>query len=594
MIGKRLIILTSIFIGILAVQASAITITATVDHDVVGLGDPITLKISISGEGGSVPDPTLPDLSAFDVYSSGRSQNISIMNGAFASSLDISYVLVPKKMGDFIIGPVVVRDSKGIASTEPIKISVKQQSATSGNGQEQQPTSKPQPAQQGGDFFIDQAVDKTNPYVGEQVTLIFRFYQAVNLWDQPTLEWPKYNGCTLEDLPPNGRYYQVVNRKRYLVTEIKRALFPINSGKLTIDSPQLTIKADDFGSAYDPFNFFDPNMRDLFKRGQPKILTANPITLNVKPLPENGKPSDYTGAVGKFSVKIEHDKDSVGVDEPITLKVILSGTGNIKSIPPIKLPELSDFRIYDSGNTESVSNENQVISGTKTFEQALIPKTSGVFNIPAITLSYFEPSSATYKTLTTEPLHITATGQGLVDVGGAPKNIIGAGKPTFGYIITNFSKGDSQSDLSQSFWFWLLQCIPLGAVVAAFVYRSRSQKLLADRGYARRIGAGKRLKSIFKTAVEFKEKKDFAGFYGALFDAVLGFVADRLNLEKAGLTVDEIRNISRIPDDIQNELAAFLDQCQSARFAPRGLESNHADDLLNQGSNLVNRLEKAI
>jgi hypothetical protein len=594
MIGKRFVILTFIFIGLLGAEAFGVSITATVDHDVVGLGDPITLKISISGQGGSLPDPTLPDLSAFDVYSSGRSQNISIMNGAFASSLDISYVLVPKKMGDFIIGPIIVRDNKGMASTEPIKITVKQQSAANNNPQSQQPETRAQPPEQGGDFFIDQAVDKSNPYAGEQVTLIFRFYQAVNLWDQPTLEWPKYNGCTVEDLPPNSRYYQVVRGKRYLVTEIRRALFPIESGKLTIGSPELTIKADDFGTAFDPFNFFDRDTRDLFKRGQPKILTANPIILNVKALPENGRPADFTGAVGKFSVRVETDKDSVGVDEPVTLKVNLSGTGNIKSIPAIKLPELSDFRIYDSGNTESISNTNQVISGTKTFEQALIPKTSGVFEVPSITLSYFEPSSATYKTLKTEPLRITATGQGLVDVGGAPKNIIGAGKPTFGYIITNFPKADSQNDLARSFWFWLLQCVPLGAVVAAFVYRSHSQKLLADRGYARRVGAGKRLKSIFKSAVALKEKKDLAAFYGALSDAVLGFVADRLNLEKAGLTIDEVCSNPRIPDDIRSELAAFLDKCHSARFAPRGLESNHADDLLAQASNLVNRLEKAI
>jgi hypothetical protein len=136
--------------------------------------------------------------------------------------------------------------------------------------------------------------------------------------------------------------------------------------------------------------------------------------------------------------------------------------------------------------------------------------------------------------------------------------------------------------------------VPLAAVIVAIVYRSRSQKLLADRGYARRVGASKRLKSIFRTAVTLKDKEDYAGFYGALFDAVVGFVADTLNLEKAGLTVDEIRVNTRIPDDIRGELASMLDQCQSARFAPRGLESNHADDLLNQASSLVTRLEKAI
>lgn len=599
MTGKNLFI-AAVFIAVLAGAAQALTITASVDKQDVGLGDQIALKVNVVGKGGTLPEPTLPDLSAFEIYSSGRSQNIQIMNGAFSSNLDISYILVPKKAGDFIIGPIIIRDKTGMASTEPIKIHVSNQSSPSKPGGKvspqagQPPSANRQPAQKGGDFFIDQFVDKTSPYLGEQVTLSFRFYQAVNLWDQPTLEWPKYAGFTVEDLPPNGRYYQVVNGRQYLVTEIKRALFPLSSGKLIIDTPQLTIKPDDFGTAFDPFSFFDRNTQDMFRRGQPKILTANPITINVKPLPEQGKPADFTGAVGKFNMQVETDKDSVGVDEPITLKVTLSGTGNIRSLPPVKLPDLPDFRIYDSGNTESVSNTNQVVSGTKTFEQAIIPKTSGVFTIPAISLSYFDPTSTSYKTIGTGARRIVATGQGLVDVGGAPKNIIGAGKQSLGYIITDFPKNDPKRDLSSSGLFWFLQILPLFGIIAAIFYRSHTQKLLADRGYARRVGAGKRLRSIFKTAAALKAQGELVGFYGALYDAVLGFVADRLNLEKSGLTIEDVKTHEKIPGDIRNELTAFLESCQNARFAPGGVTKNHADDLLENAGDLVGRLEKIL
>ncbi len=598
MIGRKLFTI-SLFQLLLTGIASAITITASIDKQTVSLGDPITLTLTIVGKGGTLPEPTMPDLSAFEIYSSGRKQNISIINGAFSSSLDISYILVPKKVGDFIIGPITIRDNTGMASTEPIKIHVSNQGAASSSGNAatqpgQSPEAKAQPPQKGGDFFIDQFVNKTNPYVGEQITLTFRFYQAVNLWDQPTLEWPKYAGFTVEDLPPNGRYYQVVNGRRYLVTEIKRALFPLSSGKMVIDTPRLTIKPDDFGSAFDPFSMFDRDLKELFRRGQPKILTADALSLNVKPLPEQNKPADFAGAVGKFSIQAETDKDSVGVDEPITFKVTLSGTGNIRSLSPVKLPELSDFRIYDSGNTESVSNNNQVVAGTKTFEQAIIPKTSGIFTIPAISLSYFDPSSATYKTIETQPRRIVASGQGLADVGGAPKNIIGAGKLSLGYIVTDFPKVDTPINLFGSGWFWFLQLLPLFGIIAALVYRSHSQKLLADRGYARRLGAGKRLRSIFKTAAALKAKNDLVGFYGALYDAVLGFVADRLNLEKAGLTIEDLKIHPKIPDDIKSELSTFLDNCQIARFAPGGTTKNHAEDLLEKAGDLVGRLEKML
>jgi hypothetical protein len=597
MIGKRIIVIGAL-VALLAGSASAITIDASVDKQTVGLGDPITLKLTISGEGGSLPEPTLPDLSAFDVYSSGRSQNMSFVNGAFSSSLDMNYILVPKKLGEFIIGPITIRDKTGLASTEPIKIQVVNQGSSavppSNNRPQTNQAGRPQPPQKSGDFFIDQSVNKSAPYVGEQVTLTFRFYQAVNLWDQPTLEWPKYAGFTVEDLPPNGRYYQVVNGRRYLVTEIKRALFPLSSGKIVINTPQLTIKADDFGTNFDPFGFFDQNLKDLLKRGQPKILTTNAITLNVKPLPEQGKPADFAGAVGKFDLKATIDKDSVGVDEPITFKVTLSGTGNIRSIPSVKLPDLPDFRMYDSGSNESISNSNQVVSGVKTFEQAIIPKTSGVFTLPAVMMSYFDPSIGKYKTVGAAERRIVATGEGLVDVGGAPKNIIGLGKQSLGYIITDFPRNDSKIDLTGSVLFWFLQFLPLFGIVAAIFYRAHTKRLLSDRGYARRVGAGRRLRSIFKNAAALKANNELTGFYAALYDAVIGFVADRLNLEKAGLTIDELRQHSEIPGDIRDELSRFLESCESARFAPGGAANNHADEMLNKAGDLVNRLEKIL
>jgi hypothetical protein len=577
-----------------ASAASGATITAGVDKQVVGLGDPVTLKITLSGKGGTLPEPTLPDLSAFDVYSSGRSQNISIASGAFSSTLDLTYILIPKKLGDLIIGPVVVRDAEGMASTEPIKIKVVQQSGiNTPSPQAQQPGRRSQPPEKTGDFFIDQVVDKASPYAGEQVTLTFRFYQAINLWDQPKLEWPKYVGFTVEDLPPNSRYYETVRGRRYLVTEIKRALFPLSAGRITIDSPQLTIMPDDFGNAFDPFGFFDRDLRELFKRGQPKVLTANAIVLNVKPLPERGRPADFSGAVGKFSIKAQTDKDSVGVDEPITLKFVLSGTGNIKSISPVKLPELPDFRVYDSGNTESVSNANLLVSGTRTFEQAIIPKTSGTFEVPPVSFSYFDPSFGAYKTIGTPPLRIKASGEGLADVGGAPKNII-SGKQSLGYIITDFPAVHKSVDLSRSFWFWLLQVLPLGAVVAALFYREHTKKLLADRGYARRFGAARRWRAIFKKAHEFMAKGDLAASYAALYDAVVGFVADRLNLEKSGLTIDELRGKTEIPESIRGDLISFLEHCQTARFSPGGLEKGTVDQTLARAEQVIVILEKAL
>jgi len=589
--GKRFaVLLLAIFLW-RSIDVFALSITASVDIEEVEVGDPINLSVTITGTGTSLPDPVLPDLSDFDVYSSGRNSSFSMISGAFSSSLELNYTLIPKKVGELTIGPITAKDKKTSVTSNPIRITVKQQGAISREAQPGTKRPSGKTRQQQRDFYIEQAVDKSDPYVGEQVTLYFRFYQAVNLWDQPTLEWPKYSGVTIEDLPPTSRSRKYVNNRLYQVTEIKRALFPLSPGETIIDSPRLTVKADDSGGMMDPFGMFD---RDFFRRGKPIVLTADPIKLMVKALPENGKPSGFAGAVGKYKIQAIADKDSVGVDEPITFRVILSGTGDLKSLPSIALPEFPDFRVYESGKTESVNQQGGMISGSRTFEMALIPKTSGVFSIPPLGYSFFNPSRGKYETIKTGPIRIVASGEGLVDVGGAPKNVIEAARRTFGYIITDFPKQRTAVDLSGNVWFWILQSIPIFGIAAALIFRSHYRKLLGDRSYARKVTAGKRSKTIFKTALSKKGAGDFIGFCGDLYDAVIGFVADRLDLSKSGLTLDDLRRIDSIGIDLRDELVDFLESCQDARFAPAGISQPAADEMLQRGTSLISKLEKVL
>lgn len=591
MTGKRLAILILAMFLSHSAAVFALSVTASVDTYEVEVGDPVNLSVTITGSGTSLPDPVLPDLSAFDVYSSGRNSSFSMINGAFSSTTELNYTLIPKRIGELVIGPITVRDKKQSASSNPINISVKKPGAATKGTQPADRTPSTKPRQKNQDFFIELTVDKTSPYVGEQVTLYFRFYQGVNLWDQPTLEWPKFNGVTVEDLPPISRSRKYVNGKLYQVTEIKRALFPLSSGETIIDSPRLTIKSDDFGGAMDPFGMFD---RDFFRRGKPIVLTADQIKLTVKSLPNGGKPSGFTGAVGKYRIQAAADKDSVGVDEPITLKITLSGTGDLKSLPSIVLPEFPDFRVYESGKTESINQQGGVISGSRTFEMALIPKTSGIFTIPALEYSFFNPSQARYETVRTNPTRIVASGEGLADVGGAPKNVIEAGKQSFGYIITDYPRQKASTDLSRSFWFWLLQSLPICGIVAAIAFRTHYRKLLGDKSYARRISAGKRSKTIFKAAISKKAEGDYIGFCGGLYDAIIGFVSDRLDLAKSGLTLDDLRQIDSIDVNLRNELVEFLETCQDARFAPVAVDMNAVDEMLKRGSEIISRLEKAL
>jgi len=593
MTGSRFCIITVLLTLLMTASALGLSISSSVDKTEVELGDPITLSVSITGEGGSTPDPILPDLSDFEVYSSGKNTSISIINGRFSSTLELSYVLVPRKMGALTIGPILAKERKVTVSSDPIQIMVRIPGQI---GPSRKPDKKTEETRMPGrteNFFIEQYADKKRPHVGEQITLTFRFYQAENLWEQPTLEWPKFNGFTIEDLPPNNRYFKVINNKRYRVTEIKRALFPITSGEITIDSPRLTIREDIFDGFMDPFNMFGRGRRRA-PSGGPQVLTADRIKLNVRSLPERGKPVDFAGAVGKYKIRVSVDKDSVGVDEPITMKVVLSGSGNIKSLPAITFPEMSDFRVYESGKTESINNRGGIISGSKTFEQAVIPVTSGNFRLPPIEFSFFNPDAREYQTVRTDPIDIIASGEALADIGGVPKNIIGAGQKSFAYIITEFPDAEKSMDIYRSAWFWILQSVPIFGMLMAVLLRVRHRKIMGDGVYARRTSAGKKSKALLKSALQKKQKTDIEGFYGELYSSLVGYIADRLNLEKSSLTIDEIDSLDEIDSSTKNELLAFLNDSLVARFAPGSNSASGMDEAMSTASGLLKRLEKKL
>ncbi len=590
MTGRRLFIvlmLTTLW----ACSAFGLSVTSSVDITEIELGDPITLSISVSGDGASAPDPILPNLSDFEVYSSGKNTSISIINGRFSSTLEITYVLVPKKIGTLTIGSVKVKEKQNKASSSPIRIEVKKPGKIIPSTRPRQKTAKtPQRTE---NFFIEQSVDNKRPYIGEQVTLTFRFYQAENLWEQPSLVWPEFGGFTIEDLPPNKRSNKIINGKQYRVTEIKRALFPITAGEIVIGSPRLVIKDDVFDSFRDPFNMFGRNRRRKRPTG-PKELTAKPLTLTVRPLPVKGKPGNFAGAVGKYRIRVATDKDSVGVDEPITMKVTLSGVGNIKSLPALSLPDMPDFRVYESGKTESINNSGGTVSGSKTFEQAVLPVTSGQFQIPVIAFSYFNPEKGRYRTIKTKPIDIIASGGELADLGGGPQNIIEPGNESFAYIITEFSEPEKSMELYDSFWFWLLQIIPVLGMVATIVLRTHYRKIVGDQGYARRFAAAKRSKAAMKSAGQKKSAGNFAGFYADLYAAVVGFIADRLNLEISAMIVDDIKKINKIDAETKADLTNFINKCHAAQFAPSAIGVADVDEEAKKAMQLLQKLGKMI
>ena len=209
--------------------ADDISISASVDSREISLDGQITLTITVNGDVANIPQPTIPEMTGFGSYSSGRSQNISIINGKVTSSVSFNYILVPSDTGDYILGPFTVEYKGRTYSAGPINVKVVPRSAgtrpPSSYSAPSQSQDRQQTRESGKELFIETYVDKLRTYVNDQITLTFAFYQAVDLFNNPSYSPPSTTGFWTEDMPPQKRYYKVINGTKYLVTEIKTALF---------------------------------------------------------------------------------------------------------------------------------------------------------------------------------------------------------------------------------------------------------------------------------------------------------------------------------------------------------------------------------
>ncbi len=579
--------------------ASDIIFEANVDRTEVSLDEQINLTISVSGNVQSIPQPELPSLDDFAVYSAGRSQSFEFVNGKVSSSVSFNYILVPKKEGEFVIGPAVISLEGKVHKTKPVEIKVSSEIqkplAPSEKLEEKNMKEKAK------DLFIETVVDRRKAYVNQQITLTFKFYQGVRLFRNPEYTPPSLTGFWVEDLPPQKKYYKTIDGKRYFVTEIKTALFPTKAGKHTIGEATLKCRVEDVDRFFDfdPFSLLDRDMKSLFRQRKPKILRTKPIKIEVLPLPEEGKPGSFKGAVGDLSISTQVDKKEVEAGQPITLKIKISGEGNIKSITEPLLPQMDDFRVYSSGSSENVSKRNYKVQGFKVYEEMLIPKTPGNYTIPAIEYPYFNLRTKKYQILKTAPFVITAypsTSLASTPQAQIPKEEIEFEVKDIRYIKTGLEGLKSQGGfLFKNPWFLVLQFLPVLALIAAYQYTRQKQKFENDVGYARKRKANKLAQKSLKSAFKLIDSKKTKDFYSETAKALTSYIGDKLNLSAFGLTkVEMTKELEKegVDKGKIDRIIRLLDQCDLARFAPFSSTQEAMREFLLKAKDLISDLEK--
>lgn len=572
--------------------ADAVKVDVTLDRDSIGLDEHAILQIVVAGTDQDLPAPQLPTLPRFEVYSQGRSSNISILNNQVNVSMTYRYMLLPKEPGVYPIEniAVVYRNKRYVGTTVELTVLDKGQAVPrqlEENSVDQSGNSR--------DYFLTAEIDNAKPYVNEQVTLTLKFYIAVQYYNTPELTPPPTTGFWTEMLGNRAPYFQKIGGRNYQVLELRYALFPTQTGELTIGRALIrtTVAAQSRARRRSVFD-------DFFNRGEEITVRSQPLKLNVRPLPTSGRPADFTGTIGRFDITAKPDRTEVDVNQPVTVTVAISGFGNVKSVAEPTIGDLADFRVYRASSNENITKVDDQLGGTKTFEEVFIPRRPGELEIPSLKFTFFNPKTSSYETKRTRPLKILvndAGGYAATDVApyGGPGVSIGARSRDIRFVKQDMGKLRRPGSLILTEPLYVaINGLPVLVLIGMAAVRLRRARFAGDVGYARSRSASKIAHRRLAAAGRLIDIEKAEEFYAELSRAVTSYIADKLNISPHGLTSDRIATLLAArgaTDDVVVETKQFLALCDFARFAPASIGIEDIKSSLVRGERLIVRME---
>lgn len=586
--------------------AQDINIRATVNQNQVAVDQRFEYTIEVSGASTSLPDPDFPVLNDFAILSGpNTSSSIQYINGNMSASKSYTFYLMPKQVGTFTIGPASIDDDGKQISSNSVKITVskgqpKGKSRQSGNVQ-----NKNDKDLIGENILLKTVVDKRSVYQNEQVLVSYKLYFRVNVRSFDFTKIPSNPGFWTEEFesPRQPKISnEIINGVNYQVATLREvALFPTQSGELTIEplviSVEAVVKRQRRGrSLFD--NFFD----DPFGRTISKTLNTKPIKIKVKPLPANGKPALFSGAVGSFKMNVSADKQSVRANEAVSVKVKVSGSGNVKVVGIPKLNTPPDIEAYEPKENSQINRANRTISGVKTVEYILVPRREGEYTIKPIEFSYFDPRSKSYKKLRSKKIHIsvapgTSTISGVAGAANLSKQEVELLGQDIRYIKENAEFFLSDKPVYYRWWYVLSYLVPLLALVGVWRLRLRREQLLSDESLARRRKAGKIAAKHLSRSKKLMNENSQIEFYKTLSKALQGFVIDRLNLQLTDFNSASAKEAllkSGVSEDDVNLYIDCLEQSDFRQFSGSSHDERDMKELFEKARQSLTRLEKYI
>jgi hypothetical protein len=607
MMSKHLFIYFSIFFVFLAPAWSQnVEFTASAPSSVVQ-GNRFQLVYSVNEDASNLRVPDITDFQILMGPSTSQSSSVQIINNNVTRSTNYSYTYILRgdKTGRFTIPPATIEvDGKKVESNAVTIEVVESDAQSSSPAQHQgQQAEADAGAFSDEDLYITTTANKTEVWQDEPVLVTTRIFTRVNLEGISNVKQPELRNFVVEELPTQAGNIQWemqnISGKTYRVgTFSQRVIYAQTSGRHTIEptSIEFMIRQRQARQSNSIFGDFFDSYRTVKKN-----VRSKPLTIQVKALP-SPRPANFSGIVGNVTLDVSASKTEAKVNDGITLKAVISGTGNhrLASNPEFEVP--TDFDVFDPQVTNSITQTARGGRGTRTVETLIIPRHSGSFEIPAVSYSIFNPSTGRYQTLVGKAITINVErtpGEEVAGTTGGPAGTTTRESVRFigqdiRYIKTEpVSLKAANTFLFGSTLFILSYLLPIVLFVLIFLFNQKRIKENADELKVKNRKANKMARKRLKKSADFLKKGDKEGFYEELTKGLWGYTSDKLSIPRSALTKDNARSIlleNGANVNLTEEFLGIIDTCEYARYSPQN-DHSERDQLYRKTLETISQLE---
>ncbi len=587
--------------------AQDIQIKASVSNNSPAMDEQFRYSLELSGNSTSLPQPTFPEFKDFYVLTGpNTSSSIQIVNGKMSSIKTYSFVLQAKNKGNFTLSSASVKYKGKTYSANPITLKVG--AAASGQKPVTQPKTKSSKDAEisGQNLYIKTLLSRQNAYLGEQIILTYKLYFRAQVRGYNFEKMPSYAGFWTEEFQMPRQPVietEMVNGIQYNTAVLRRlAIFPTQAGEIELEPMRVSLETV-VQAKRSRRSLFDSFFDDPFGRTVQKVVTTKPVKISVKSLPAEGKPKNFSGAVGNFKFSAKVDKHKTNVNQAISLKLDLQGSGNIQvaELPNVVIP--TDIEQYEPKVSSRIKKDGNIISGSKSAEIILIPRIPGTYQIKPIRFLFFNPRSKKYETISSKPiqLEITEGPDGPVLSGTRRSGLSQHEVTLLGQDIRFIKEFSEFSPINYkpylSYYFWGSMILALLFYMGILVYDDRLARISRDEGLARKSRAAKLATRQLAIAYKHIDDTDKSVFFRSISSALQGFVRDKLNIELTEFSAQNIEQALSARNIGAGEIKEYqrvLEESDFLQFSGSNSTTEECHSLYERAKTILTRLAKGI